>query len=189
MKIEYKKSELMNEKKQKTLLLCASAALIAVTLVQAVALALLMHYAHSKHDVHFIPPKITQDFSLSNSGISEGYLRDMTHFLVQLRFNVTPNTAAFQFNELLNYLAPSLYGEIRAQLVKEVEQIKHEHLSIAFYPNSFDMDVKHLQVKVTGEMKRYVGADKMADAREIYLVQYAYDHGLLKIKNIEKVKG
>jgi len=189
MKLEQKKSELMNERKSKIVLLTISGVLFALDIIQAITIGALLHYAHSKHEIHFIPPKITQDFSLSNTGFSESYLRDMTYFLVQLRFNVTPSSAAYQFNALLGYVAPSLYGEIRAQLVKEVEQIKHEHLSIVFYPVLIEIDSKQLSAKVSGQMKRSVGAELMSDVKEIYLLHFSNEQGLLKITNLEKVKG
>lgn len=189
MKVEQKKSELMKEKKKSLLLFCASGALLGIACIQSVAIVLLLGYAHSRHETHFIPPKISAEFTLSATGVSESYLRDMTTFLTQLRFNVAPGSAVSQFNALLGYVAPSLYGDIRAQLVKEVEQINHEHLSSVFYPTSFEIDSKTYRVKVIGQMKRFVGADLMSDVREIFLIQYAYEYGLLKIKGIEKVKG
>ncbi|HAU1249863.1 TPA: type IV conjugative transfer system protein TraE [Legionella pneumophila] len=187
MKIEQKKSELMKEKKTRVLLIGISSVLLAMTFMQSITIVALLHYAHSKHETHFLPPKITQEFTLSGTGVSEGYLRDMTNFLTQLRFNITSSSATYQFNALLGYVAPSLYGDIRAQLVKEVEQINHEHLSSVFYPSTFEIDIKHLSVKVIGQMKRFVGADLMSDVRETFLIRYSYEYGLLKLTNLEKV--
>lgn len=187
MKIEQKKSELMKERKNKVLLLSISGVLLAITLLQSITVVALLRYAHSRHETHFIPPAISQEFTLSGTGVSEGYLRDMTTFLTQLRFNVTSSSASNQFNALLGYVASSLYGDIRAQLVKEVETINHEHLSSAFYPTTFEIDSKHLRVKVMGQMKRLVGADLMSDVRETFVITYVYESGLLKLTNIEKV--
>lgn len=187
MKIEQKKSELMKEKKTRVLLIGISSVLLGMAFLQSIAILALLHYAHSKHETHFIPPAISQEFTLSGTGVSEGYLKDMTNFLTQLRFNVTSSSASAQFNALLAYVAPSLYGDIRAQLVKEVDQINHEHLSSVFYPSTFEIDIKHLSVKVIGQMKRLVGADLMSDVREIYLIRYSYESGLLKLTNLEKV--
>ena len=187
MKIEQKKSELMKEKKTRVFLIGISSVLLAMTLMQSITIVALLRYAHSKHETHFIPPQISQEFTLSGTGVSEGYLRDMTTFLTQLRFNVTASSATFQFNSLLGYVAPSLYGDIRAQLVKEVEQINHEHLSSVFYPSNWEIDTKHLSLKVMGQMKRFVGADLMSDVRETFLIRYSYEYGLLKLTNLEKV--
>lgn len=187
MKIEYKKSELSKEKKNKVLLLSLSGVLLAVVLIQSITVGALLHYAHSKHDIRFIPPKISQEFTLSGIGVSDGYLRDMSNFLTQLRFNVTSSSAALQFNSFLGYVSSSLYGDMRAQLVKEVEQITHEHLSSVFYPMTYDIDNKHLSVKVSGLMKRFVGAEMMSETKEIFLVQYSYEYGQLKITNLSKV--
>lgn len=187
MKIEQKKSELMKEKKTRVLLISISSVLLAMTFMQSITIVALLHYAHSRHETHFIPPKISQEFTLSGAGVSEGYLRDMTNFLTQLRFNITSSSATYQFNALLGYVAPSLYGDIRTQLVKEVEQINHEHLSSVFYPSTFEIDIKHLSVKVMGQMRRFVGADLMSDVRETFLIRYSYEYGLLKLTNLEKV--
>ncbi|HAU0262616.1 TPA: type IV conjugative transfer system protein TraE [Legionella pneumophila] len=187
MKIEQKKSELMKEKKTRILLIGISSILLGMAFMQSITIVALLHYAHSKHETRFIPPKISQEFTLSGTGVSEGYLRDMTNFLTQLRFNVTSSSATYQFNALLAYVNPSLYGDIRAQLVKEVELINHEHLSSVFYPSTFEIDIKHLSVKVIGQMKRFVGADLMSDVRETFLVRYSYEYGLLKLTNLEKV--
>lgn len=187
MKIERKKSELMQEKKNKVLFLGISSVLLTITLMQSIAVVALIHYAHSKHETHFLPPKISESFTLSGTGVSESYLRDMTTFLTQLRFNVTATSVTNQFNALLDYISPSIYGDIRGQLVKEVDQINHEHLSSAFYPTSFEIDAKHLKVKVIGQMKRFLGADLMSDARETYAISFSYESGLLKLMNLEKV--
>lgn len=177
----------MKEKKHKVVLLTIAGSLLLITVMQSTAIVALLRYAHSKHDTHFLPPKISQEFSVSETGVSEGYLRDMTNFLTQLRFNVTPSSATFQFNALLGYVDASLYGDLRAQLVKEVEQVNHEHLSSAFYPVNFDIDIKHLNVKVRGQMRRMLGAEFMSEKQETFLIQYAYESGLLKLTNIEKV--
>lgn len=187
MNIEQKTSALTKEKKNRVVLLGISGVLMVVTLMQSVTIVLLLRYAMSHHETHFIPPKISQEFSISEAGVSESYLRDMTNFLTQLRFNITPSSVTVQFNALLGYVAPTLYGEFRAQLVKEVELINHEHLSSAFYPANFEIDSKHLSVKVSGQMKRFVGADQMSEVRETFLVNYAYEYGLLKLINLEKV--
>lgn len=187
MKIEQQKSVLMMEKKHKILLLGLTGVLLGITLMQSVTNVLLLRYAHSRHETHFIPPKITEAFTVSGVGVSDSYLRDMTSFLTQLRFNVTASSSALQFNALLGYVAPALYGELRTQLIKEIEQIKHEHLSSAFYPANFEIDNKHLSLKVTGQMKRFVGAELMSDVREKFLITYAYESGLLKLTNLEKV--
>lgn len=187
MKIEQKQSELMKEKHHRIILLGVSATLLIITLLLSITVVCLLRYAFSKHETHFIPPKISQEFSVSETGVSESYLRDMTNFLTQLRFNVTSSSATYQFNALLGYVASSLYGDIRAQLIKEVDQINHEHLSSAFYPATFEIDNKHLNVKVKGQMKRFVGAEMMSDVRETYLIKYSYDYGLLKLTNLEKV--
>ncbi|HIF0232793.1 TPA: type IV conjugative transfer system protein TraE [Legionella pneumophila] len=187
MKIEHKKSELSKEKKNKTVLQAVSAVLLVVVLVQSISLVYLVRYAYSKHDIRFIPPKISQEFTLSGMGVSDGYLRDMTHFFTQLRFNVTQSSAATQLSALLGYVDPSLYGEMRAQLIKEVDQITHEHLSSVFYPTDYEIDNKQLSVKVAGLMKRFVGSEMMSDQKEKFLVQYAYEYGQLKITNLVKV--
>lgn len=187
MKIAQQKSVLMTERKHKIVLVGLSSVLLGVVLMQSLTTVVLVRYAHSRHETHFIPPHITDAFTLSGVGVSDSYLRDMSSFLTQLRFNVTPGSSTPQFNVLLGYVAPALYGELRAQLVKEVEQIKHEHLSSAFYPSGFEIDNKHLSLKVTGQMKRFVGAELMSDVREKFLITYAYESGLLKLTSLQKV--
>jgi conjugal transfer pilus assembly protein TraE len=187
MNLEQKQSELRHEKRIKEFLIGLSVLLVFLVLVQAISMWVLINYAHTKHEVHFLPPKITQEFSLSNTGVSEAYLWDMTYFLTQLRFNVTPTSAVYQFKSLLGYVDSSLHGEMHAQLVKEIEQIKHEHLSTVFYPEDKDVDMKNLIVRVSGQMKRLVGAELMSDKRETYEIQFSYDQGLLKIINLKQV--
>lgn len=187
MKIERHSSSLTKEKKKKAYLLVLCGALLSIAFMQSFIIVSLLHYAHSHHDVRFIPPHISGEFTLSGKGVSDGYLRDMTHFFSQLRFNVTASSAVGQFSSILNYVSPSLYGEFRAQLVKEIEQITHEHLSSVFFPTSYEVDNSHFNVKVSGEMRRFVGADLMSDVKETFLFKYSYDQGLLKITAIEKV--
>ena len=187
MKLEQKESALMRETHRKRVFLGLSGALFFVTIIQLLLMAGLIRYAHKEHEVHFIPPAVSEGFSLSSSGVSESYLHDMTLFLVQLRFNVTPSSGNYQFNTLLRYVAPSLYGVLRAQLVNEVEQMKKEHLSSAFYCSAIEINTQQLQVKVAGQMKRFVGAEQMSELKETYLFHFSYEQGLLKITNIEKV--
>lgn len=188
MKIERQYSTLAKEKKKKVYLLVLCGALLSITFMQSFMIICLLRYAHNHHDIRFIPPTISGEFTLSGKGVSDSYLRDMTHFFSQLRFNVTASSAVGQFSGILNYVSPSLYGDLRAQLVKEIEQINHEHLSSVFFPISYEIDNPHFNVKVSGQMRRFVGADLMSDVKETFLFKYSYDHGLLKITAIEKVK-
>ncbi|ARB91028.1 type IV conjugative transfer system protein TraE [Legionella longbeachae] len=189
MKLKQKQSELLQMKKNQIMLLALSGTLLALALIQGLTVVFLLQYAHNKHEIHFIPPHISKEFSISHTGISESYLRDMTSFLVQLRFNVTPTSAHYQFNTLLGYVDSSLYGVIRAQLVKEVELIQQEHLSSVFYPILIELDCKGLTAKVSGQMKRSVGAELMSEVKETYLIHFAYEQGLLKITRLERVNG
>ncbi|MCR9192816.1 MAG: type IV conjugative transfer system protein TraE [Gammaproteobacteria bacterium] len=162
MKIEQKQSELAKERKNNLLFLSVGSILLVGNILQSIIIVILIGYAHSHHQVHFIAPRTTHGFSISQSGVSDDYLRDMTSFITSLRFNVTPSATTEQFNDFLKYISPSLYGDIRVQLTKEIEDIKHEHLTTAFYPMNYEIDSKHLQVRVTGEMRRYVGAELMS---------------------------
>lgn len=55
MKIEHKKSELMKEKKSKVLLLAISGVLLAINFLQSIMVVVLIRYAHSHHETHFLP--------------------------------------------------------------------------------------------------------------------------------------
>ena len=82
------------------------AALLAVSLLANVILALLTTRLSGRERVVLVPPTIHKTFWVDAERVSAEYLQQMAYFLLQLTLDVTPQSVDHQASVVLQYAAP-----------------------------------------------------------------------------------
>lgn len=136
-----------------------------------------------------VPANLESDVWLDDKNVSPSYLAQMSEFYALLRFNITPLNAKKQHALLLRHVAPSVYGEVSAQLADELDRIQKHHISTVFYPIDTQVDAKKFIVQIKGELARTVGRESMPVKRVTYQIKYHYRHGRLLVMEFKEIKN
>lgn len=162
--------------------------LAAGSIVICLMQTLLIFFLVGREKIILVPPSIEKSFWVSAQHVSPEYLSEMTNYFANLRFNMTSASASMQRENLLRYIDPAYYNVLKAELIKEEDQIIKEHISIAFFPVDIKTDVKNFRALIDGDIKSYIGDTALPTKRVRYLVTYRYNAGRLLVKSFEEVK-
>ena len=133
------------------------AALLAVSLVANVILALLTTRLSGRERVVLVPPTINKTFWVDSERVSAEYLQQMAYFLLQLTLNVTPQSVDHQASVLLQYAAPASFGELRAAMAATADRLKRDGASTLFSTRDLVVDEATQRVGVRGVLQKHAG--------------------------------
>jgi conjugal transfer pilus assembly protein TraE len=156
--------------------------LLLVVLGQSFALIL----ADRTHRETIVPPTITKSFWVDGENVSPSYLEQMGQFILQLALNRSPQNAESQINELLKYVAPSSYAELKKQLMVEVERQKEDLVSTVFYPGNISVMEETQAVLIEGSLNTWVSDKLVKTENKKYLIKFGYQ-GRIYIEEIKDV--
>jgi conjugal transfer pilus assembly protein TraE len=128
-----------------------------------------------------VPPEIRRGFSLSSSRPSAAYLEEMSLFFASLVLDNSQGSFPYKREMILKYVAPELFETVKNQLLKAQGRYTQEGLSTHFRPLEVQVEVPQLQAQVKGELVSFIGGRKMTEARETFVIHYAYKSGFLSI--------
>lgn len=183
MKLSLARSEIEKMFAQRNGYLTLAAGAIFLCLLQSVIIFILI----GKEKIVVVPPVIEKRFWVSAQGASAEYLSEMTTFFMNLRLNLTPESAFYQHELLLRYVDPVHYNSLKTALIKEEDKIKDQHISTVFYPVNIKVDAKKLIAIIEGDFKSFVGEVAMPVKRMTYKMNYRFDDGKLLVKSFEEV--
>jgi conjugal transfer pilus assembly protein TraE len=159
------------------------------SMVLNILLSLTIYYVMGYEKVILVPPSITREFWVSQKNVSPSYLSSMSLYFSELRFNLTPANAASQRQIFLDYVDPSEYEKLKAELIEEEAHLKKDHIAISFYATGMpQIDVAHLMAKVPGDLQYVVGDSLEPMQHVVYQITYRLSGGKLMIHSIEEVK-
>lgn len=148
-------------------------------------------YQSMKHQkTTFLPPEIKEPFQISQVTPDKPYLSQMGLYLLNLKYNVTPESVKASHEMLLGYIHPENYSALLNRLNQEEKAIREQKIASVFYPDSksIAVSVDTLQMKVTGTLKKWVGTRALAPQTMTLVLDFDYRQGLLWLKNIGTVK-
>lgn len=138
---------------------------------------------NAKERIVVIPPVLTTSIWTERGTVSQSYLEEMAVFFAKQILDITPLTASYQREHLLRYVEPSFYHALRKKMIDEEERYKKDNLSMSFRPLSAVVNVKALQVTLTGLLQQYVANKFVQQTKEVYEMEFSYQSGQLLIKN------
>lgn len=136
-----------------------------------------------------VPPVVEKPLWVTSSQVSPDYLRDMSKYFSILRLNVTASNAVSQRDDLLRFVAPEHYNDIKTELLLEADKLKKNRISTAFFPINVDVDTKKMLARVTGDMHSTVGDIHLPIQHVTYEISYRYQSGRLIITSFDEVKS
>jgi conjugal transfer pilus assembly protein TraE len=141
-----------------------------------------------KEKILLVPPQIQQPLGIYHNTTSPEYLSAISHFLITLRFNLTPANIESQREILLRYVSPEYYSALKIELLNEAERMTKEHITTAFYPIDIKINSARLEALVTGDLITMVGVNQLPVKRMVYKISYTYNNYRILLKQLREVE-
>jgi type IV conjugative transfer system protein TraE len=158
-------------------------ALVTVVLLASNLLLCVKVMNQDDHWVIIPWPETDRRLPLSRHNLTDRYLIDWADGLTSRLLTMNPQTADQRLYEFL--LITESSGTIEAKLKKQVETLKSENISTAFYPREYAVKKDARQVWVTGDFHTFFGKDTrpVIQKRTVVLTYSTNGKGCILVKH------
>ncbi|KDN94730.1 TraE/TraK family type IV conjugative transfer system protein [Hydrogenovibrio marinus] len=137
------------------------------------------------------PIVILKDFGDTNPSekiekkkASKTYLRKITDKVTSLAFIYSPKTAARNFDQLLNIVTPSSFGEMQKIIEEKKAKIKRNNASSVFYPKEYIFDLDNQKVIAKGNLIILSGEKIISNKQRAFRCDYTVNDYLISLDGI-----
>jgi conjugal transfer pilus assembly protein TraE len=182
MKLEWLRGDLARTRRASLLL----AGLLVASMLSTLVLAVLLASLAGRERVVVVPPTVQKTFWIEAERASPEYLEQMAYFLAQLVLNVTPQSAEAQSRILLNYAAPSAYGELRTAMAANAERVKRDGSSTVFSPQDLIVDETRQRVGLRGLLTTFISDRRVSEVAKGYVIELQFAAGRIVLKTFRE---
>lgn len=183
MDFSYSHTQSQRVLKQRNMLLVTTLALAALSA------ALGMAAANRDREI-VLQPVLRTHLTLSSAGVSREYLEAVTRDAAVLTLNRNPQSLEYWMSAVLEMVHPSAYGQVKADLLKIVEDQRGSSIAQYFTIESIKVDPQALTSDVTGVLHTIVGREEVSAVPKIFHYGWVYNGMSLKLVQfgmVEKV--
>ena len=119
-------------------------------------------FAATKAREIVLVPITAQQLSVSSAGVTAPYLELVTRDTALMLLNRSPQSLDYWMAEILKITDPAAHGQLKADLVRIVEEQRGSDVSQAFIIRKLTVDPQALTSRATGTLKTFVGAQVIA---------------------------
>jgi conjugal transfer pilus assembly protein TraE len=164
--------------------------LLTTSLVLAGLSAVLGLTAGARDREIVLQPILRTPLTISSSGVSREYLEAVTRDAAVLTLNRTPQSLDYWMKAVLEMVHPSAYGQVKADLMKIVEDQRGSQIAQYFSMESITVDPTALTSDVTGVLHTIVGRQEVSTVPRNFHYGWVYNGLSLKLVQfgmVEKV--
>jgi conjugal transfer pilus assembly protein TraE len=164
--------------------------LLTTSLVLAGLSAVLGATAGARDREIVLQPILRTPLTISSSGVSREYLEAVTRDAAVLTLNRTPQSLDYWMKAVLEMVHPSAYGQVKADLMKIVEDQRGSQIAQYFSMESITVDPTALTSDVTGVLHTIVGRQEVSTVPRNFHYGWVYNGLSLKLVQfgmVEKV--
>lgn len=119
-------------------------------------------------------PTLSKALTISKSGISADYLELVTRDAALMLLNRSPESLDYWMAQILELAAPAHHGELKAELVRIVEEQRGSDVTQAFVIKELNVDPDRQMSEVSGTLKTFVGAQVIASDERKFRFKWTY---------------
>lgn len=150
-----------------------NAALVTAGLVALSNVILVGAYVMKGERTVLVPPQITREFWIEGGEVSKEYLEEMGLWMSTFLLEMNPTTASYKHKVLLKYVAPEVYGPLKAQFLKDEDHYKNLQLSTSFKPQEVNAAKDTMTVEVKGVLSSYMASGKVQDVPHVVTLKFS----------------
>ena len=155
--------------------------LVVTSLVLAGLVAVLGVAASSRDREVVLQPVLRTPLTISSAGVSREYLEAVTRDAAVLTLNRTPQSLDYWMKSVLEMVHPSAYGQVKADLLKIVDDQRGTSIAQFFTVESLKVDPEGLTSEVTGVLHTMVGRQEVSATPKTFHYGWVYNGLSLKL--------
>jgi conjugal transfer pilus assembly protein TraE len=155
--------------------------LVVTSLVLAGLVAVLGVAASSRDREVVLQPVLRTPLTISSAGVSREYLEAVTRDAAVLTLNRTPQSLDYWMKSVLEMVHPSAYGQVKADLLKIVDDQRGTSIAQFFTVESLKVDPQALTSEVTGVLHTMVGRQEVSATPKTFHYGWVYNGLSLKL--------
>ena len=136
-----------------------------------------------------LPPSVEKSFWVEKDQVSATYLEQMAAYISYLALQSSPSTVDYQNKQLLEYVAPASYGQIRQDMEYYSSRLKKGSISQVFVPKEYDVNAPGKSVLVQGSMTTYVNEKPVGQKDVSFTVNFEVVHGKLYVRSLKETES
>lgn len=129
---------------------------------------------HKAEKVILVPPEINKTFWVSSKTVDEVYLSEMSIFWANILLNTAHGTSEFRTKVILDYVAPSFYGDLSKRLVEQDKYMSENDITTSFYFKEATVDAKNKKVILTGILRNFIAASEVKKSLVSYELSFVH---------------
>ena len=183
MDLAYSHTQSQRVLKQRNMLLVTSLAFAGLSAVLGITAA-------SRDREVVLQPELRTPLTISSAGVSREYLEAVTRDAAVLTLNRTPQSLEYWMTSVLEMVHPSAYGQVKADLLKIVDDQRGSSIAQFFTVESMKVDPGGLTSEVTGVLHTMVGRQEVSANPKTFRYGWVYNGLSLKLVQfgmVEKV--
>jgi conjugal transfer pilus assembly protein TraE len=181
MDLAYSHTQSQRVLKQRNMLLTTSLALSGLSAVLGLSAA-------SRDREVVLQPILRTPLTISSAGVSREYLEAVTRDAAVLTLNRTPQSLDYWMKAVLEMVHPSAYGQVKADLMKIVEDQRGSSIAQYFSMESIKVDPAGLTSEVTGVLHTIVGRQEVSAVPKTFHYGWVYNGLSLKLVQLGMVE-
>ncbi len=133
-----------------------------------------------------VPGGLSRPLWVQGETLSPQYIEEVARYFANLLLVYQKSTARAQFDEVLRFVSPEIYAQVKTELDREADRISRTQISSIFYLTGIHV-VNHTAF-VSGQTRAFVGATLAAEKEKIYQFDFAQGEGGLRITAFKEVR-
>lgn len=133
-----------------------------------------------------VPGGLSKPLWVQGETLSPQYIEEVARYFANLLLVYQKATARAQFDEVLRYVSPDIYAQVKAELDREADRISRTQISSIFYMTG--VHVVNQTAYVSGQTRAFVGAALAAEKEKTYQFDFAQGEGGLRITAFKEVR-
>lgn len=134
------------------------------------------------------PPEIHKTFWVSDDHASPEYLEQMALWFAGLVLNISPANVEYQNELFLRYATPDGHGRMKSLMAVQAKRIKRLNASQVFYLNRYKIDPDHMQVALSGQLKKWVGEEPLPVEDKTFRARFRMEGGRMLVSEFKEAK-
>lgn len=144
--------------------------LLMISVIANALLAAKMVMIDTRERIVIHPVTLMQSYSVEGDEVDPEYIGKLSEEFLRARFLYTPSTVSSQFNNLVRYFHPAIYGEKKAELDSEAAKIIRNEETSVFFPMS--THIKRKTAYVEAEITGFIGKKAVARSVRTFEVEF-----------------
>jgi conjugal transfer pilus assembly protein TraE len=174
MDLSYSHAQNQRVLKQRNMLVVTSLALAGLAAILGIA-------ASSRDREVVLQPVLRSPLTISSAGVSREYLEAVTRDAAVLTLNRTPQSLDYWMKSVLEMVHPSAYGQVKADLLKIVDDQRGTSIAQFFTVESMKIDPQGLTSEVTGVLHTMVGRQEVSATPKTFHYGWVFNGLSLKL--------